>query len=249
LQQRSATGRGAHVEVGLLDGLVGMLAYLAELYLVTGTSPTRVGNNHPTVPAYGLYQVQDGYLVLAAQMDSFWQNFCRASGRPELAHDPRFRTVADRFDHYDEVEQTVSGIMSTKPLAEWRRLLDEADVPNAPVLTIGEALEQDYAVERGLVREIDQPGAGRVRVPGPTLKFLDGSDPPEIGHAPALGEHSRAVLHDVVGLSPAEIEDLIERGIALEASDQPAATQPRLSLSDEERASTELPVRPQGGHR
>ena len=70
LHKRATTGRGEHVDVALLDGLLGMLGYLAELYFVTGRSPGRVGNNHPTVPAYGLYDVVDGQLVLAAQTRS-----------------------------------------------------------------------------------------------------------------------------------------------------------------------------------
>jgi crotonobetainyl-CoA:carnitine CoA-transferase CaiB-like acyl-CoA transferase len=218
LHRRSMTGRGEHVDIGLLDGLLGTMSYLAELYLVTGESPSRVGNNHPTVPAYGLYEVADGMIVVAAQMDAFWRNFCRAAGRPDLAEDPRFGTVSDRHANYDEVERTVARILRTKSLAEWRRLLDDADVPNAPVLTVGEALEQPHAVERGLVREIDQPGAGRVRVPGPTVKFLGGSQEPEFRHAPALGEHTREVLRDVAGLAADEIDDLIARGIAFESS-------------------------------
>src|SRR5438093_355632 len=137
---------------------------------------------------------------LAAQMDAFWRNFCRAAGRADLIDDARLGTVAGRFEHYEEVEHIVSEVLRTKPLAEWRRLLDEADVPNAPVLSVGEALEQPHVLERGLIREIDQPGAGRVRVPGSTVKFLGGADAIEIGHAPALGEHTRDVLRDVVGL-------------------------------------------------
>ncbi|MEO8230374.1 MAG: CoA transferase [Chloroflexota bacterium] len=224
LHRRSTTGRGEHIDVALLDGLIGTLAYLAELYLVTGTSPSRVGNNHPTVPAYGLYEVEDGHIVLAAQMDSFWQNFCRASGRPDLADDARFATVADRFAHYAEVERIVSEIMRTKPLAEWRRLLDAADVPSAPVLSVGEALEQAHAVERGLVREIDQPGVGRVRVPGPTVKFLGDESPTELRHAPSLGEHTRAVLRDVAGLGATEIDDLLARRIAYQSAGRRVAT-------------------------
>jgi crotonobetainyl-CoA:carnitine CoA-transferase CaiB-like acyl-CoA transferase len=215
LHRRDATGRGDHVDVSLLDGLIGLQSYLAELYLVTGRSPGRIGSGHHVVPAYGRYAVADGHLVLAAQMDTFWRNFCKAAGRPELADDPRFSTVGDRSANFEEVERLVSEILLTKGLAEWTALLDEADVPHAPVLSIGEALEQPHARERGLVHEIDQPGSGKVRVTGPIIKFLASIDPPALGHAPVLGEHTRRILTDI-GLPDGEIDELLARGVVSE---------------------------------
>ena len=217
LHRRSVSGRGDHVDVSLLDGLIGLQSYLAELYLMTGRSPGRVGSSHHVVPAYGRYAVADGYLVLAAQMDTFWRNFCQAAGRPELADDARYATVEARSARFGEVEAIVSQLLMTKPLAEWQRLLAQADVPHAPVLTIGESLEQPYARERQLVLEVSQPGMGTVRVPGPVVKFLAADDPPRRGHAPALGEHTREVLAGVLGLSPSEIDALVATGVVAEA--------------------------------
>jgi crotonobetainyl-CoA:carnitine CoA-transferase CaiB-like acyl-CoA transferase len=216
LRHRDATGRGTHVDVALLDGLIPFLTYLAQLYLVTGETPGRVGSGHHTVPAYGHYAARDGLLVLAAQMDSFWQKFCHAAGRPELASDPRFQTVAGRRENFAEVERLVGEIMLTRELAEWTGLLDDADVPNAGVLSVAEALEAPHTRERKLVREIDQPGAGRVAVLGPPLKFLGGPGDPELAPAPRLGEHTRAVLQEVAGLAPAQVDDLIAGGHASE---------------------------------
>jgi crotonobetainyl-CoA:carnitine CoA-transferase CaiB-like acyl-CoA transferase len=228
LHRRRETGRGEHVDVSLLDGLIGLQSYLAELYLVTGESPARVGSGHHVVPAYGRYRVADGYLVLAAQMDRFWRNFCVVAGRPELADRPEYRTVEARSAHYDEVEALVAGILVTRTGAEWTRLLDEADVPNAPVLTIGEALEQPIAQRRGLVRTIQQPGVGPVRVPGPVIRFLDAPGPATLGPAPALGEHTREVLSSALGLPSAEIDDLVARGVIAESAtvggDDPASS-------------------------
>lgn len=218
LHRRAATGRGDHVDVSLLDGLIGLQSYLAELYLVTGQSPGRVGSSHHVVPAYGRYAVADGHLVLAAQMDVFWRNFCAAAGRPELADHPSFLTVEDRSAHFGEVEQVVSEILLTKRLAEWTRLLDEADVPHARVLSIGEALEQPYARERHLVRNLDQPDVGTVRVSGPVIKFLASDDESELGHAPALGEHTRPILRDLLGLTTSEIDELVDLGVVSESS-------------------------------
>ncbi|MGH7778031.1 MAG: CaiB/BaiF CoA transferase family protein [Candidatus Dormibacterales bacterium] len=217
LHRRQVTGRGAHVDVSLLDALVSQLSYLAELYLVTGESPARAGSRHHTVPAYGPYDVKDGRMVLAAQMDGFWRRFCEAAGRPELAVDPRFQTVPERRRHYAEVEEVVAGIMETKGVEEWRRLLQDADVPHAPILSVAEALESPHSRERGLVQEVEQLGAGKVRVLAPTLKFEDAPAPSELRGAPRLGEHTREVLTSVLGLSPGEVDALVADGVVLEA--------------------------------
>ncbi|MGH7902971.1 MAG: CaiB/BaiF CoA transferase family protein [Candidatus Dormibacteraceae bacterium] len=218
LHDRDATGAGTHLDVSLLDSMISHLAYLAELYLTTGESPPRVGSNHQTVPAYGSYAVADGTLVLAAQMDSFWANFCTAAGRSELAADPRFRAVADRQRHYAEVEEIVSEIMLTRDRADWIRLLEAADVPHAAILSVGEALDQPHVRGRGLIREVDQPGAGRLRVVGPVLKFLTDPAPGELGPAPLFGQHTREVLASVLGLSDNEIQRLVEEGAVGAAS-------------------------------
>jgi crotonobetainyl-CoA:carnitine CoA-transferase CaiB-like acyl-CoA transferase len=213
LHRRDRTGSGEHVDVALLDGLIGMLAYLAELYLVTGQDPPRTGNNHPTVPAYGRYAVQDGHLVIAAQMDPFWQAFCRAAGRPDLADDPRYRTVPDRAARYAEVEALVGDILATRDAEAWETVLAEADVPHARILSIGQALEQPSARDRGLVQDIDQPGAGPVRVPGSTIKFLGTDDPSPIRPAPRLGEHTYGVLREVLGMTEAELDRAAAAGV------------------------------------
>ena len=240
LHRREASGQGDHVDVSLLDGLIGLQSYLAELYLVSGESPGRVGSSHHVVPAYGRYAVADGHLVLAAQMDVFWRNFCAAVGRPDLADDPRFRTVGDRSARYEEVERFVSETLLTRTLAEWTARLDEADVPHAPVLTIGESLEQPHARERRLIREIDQPGAGTVRVPGPVVKFLASDEAPELAPAPALGEHSREVLAEILGLAGGEIDELVAAGIVGEAAavdDEPLDAPARSARRSSEAAS------------
>ncbi len=213
LHRRDVTGQGDHVDVGLLDGLIGMLGYLAEIFLVTGRDPERSGNNHPTVPAYGRYRVKDGDIVVAAQMDPFWQGFCRAAGRPDLADDPRFRTVPDRAKHYAEVERVVTEIMATRTAADWEAALDAEDVPHARILSVGQALEQPSAKARRLVRDIDQPGVGTVRVPGPTIKFLAQPADAEVSHAPSLGEHTFEVLRGVLGMTDSELQRAASAGI------------------------------------
>ena len=216
LHRRERSGRGEHVDVSLLDSLTSYLSYLAQLYLSTGEVPTRIGSNHHTVPAYGRYAVKDGYLVLAAQMDSFWEKFCRAAERPDLAQDPRYASVPQRRAHYDEVEKLVSEVMLTRTRAEWEGLLAQADVPHAPVLDVAEALDHPNTIARGLLREFEQPGAGPVRVLGPVLHFLDSPADVELTPAPALGEHTRQVLTQIAGMTAEQVDGLIAGGSAAE---------------------------------
>jgi len=219
LRHRDATGQGSHVDVSLLDSLMSLLSYVNQMYLVTGQTPTRAGSRHHSVPAFGRYRVSDGEIVLSAQMDSLWGRFCQAAERPDLGDDPRFRTVADRRAHFDEVEEVVTQILSARPLAEWMRRLEAAGVPSGPILSVSEALEGEHAQARRLTRAIEQPGAGQVRVFGRALNFLAGIEEPECGPAPRLGGDSRAVLKEVLGLGDDEVSGLVSQGAVMEASE------------------------------
>ena len=84
LQHRNATGEALTIDLSLLDGLVGMLGYLGELYLLTGEVPTRVGSAHQSVVPYGRFPAKDGHIVIALMVESFWVKFCSAIGQPEL---------------------------------------------------------------------------------------------------------------------------------------------------------------------
>jgi crotonobetainyl-CoA:carnitine CoA-transferase CaiB-like acyl-CoA transferase len=213
LRQRDETGLGTHVDVPLVDSLISLSTYLSQMYLVTGEEPPRSGNRHLTVPGFGRYPTRDGDLVLTVQMDPLWRRFCIAAERPELATDPRFATVPARQERFAEVEAIVAGAIAEHDLAEWIERLQRAGVPSAPVSSLGEALEGEYAQSRGLVQEIDQPGAGTVRVLAPAIRFLDDVAAPVPAHAPALGEHTHAQLQRA-GLTAAEVDALIAAGAA-----------------------------------
>jgi crotonobetainyl-CoA:carnitine CoA-transferase CaiB-like acyl-CoA transferase len=215
LRRRELSGRGAHVDVALVDGLTSMLSYLAQLYLITGEEPARTGNRHLTVPGFGPYRTADEEIALSVQMDGLWQRFCKAADRPELADDERYRRVPDRQARFAEVEALISEILLTRPIAEWEERLEAVGVPNGRVLDIGGALESDHAKERGIVREIDQPGAGPVRVVGPVIRFQDASDAGELAPAPLLGQHTREVLGGL-GISADELEGLLAAGVIRE---------------------------------
>ena len=209
LNERNATGQGSHIDLSLLEGLMGLLGYLAEIFLVTGESPGRMGNSHHNIVPYGLMPVKDGHIVLALHVGGFWRNFCRAIEREDLITDPRFRTVKDRHQNRAELEAQIEAIMQTKTVAEWQKLLDVADVPHGPVNNIGQAVNQPIVRERGFVKKIQHPTAGTVEVLGSPLRFEGRYEDARMQAPPLLGEHTHEVLGSLLGLSDSEIESLI----------------------------------------
>ena len=223
LQHRTATGEGLHVDLSLLDGLIGLLGYLAEIYLVTGESPGQVGSSHHNIVPYGRYPVKDGHIILALHVGSFWRNFCRAVGRPELIEDERFRTTADRHRNRAVLEPLVVEILAPRTMAEWHEIFDSGDVPHGPVNSVGEALTQPAVQARGLVQPTDHPRAGKVDVVTSPIQFLEDVFQRPLRAAPLLGEHSGSVLEATLGYTPAQIDALRRDGV-IEMPDVPDST-------------------------
>ena len=229
LNERHATGSGSRIDLSLLEGLMGLLGYLAEIHLVTGKSPGRMGNSHHNIVPYGLMPVKDGHIVLALHVGGFWRNFCRAIGREDLITDARFRTVKDRHANRVELERQIGEIMMTRTVAEWQKILDAADVPHGPVNSIGEALNQPAVVASGFVRETQHPTAGPVKLVGSPLRFPGRYDECPLDPPPLLGEHTRDVLRSLAGLEEPEIDRLVAAGIVATPQDTPSPTEKRPS--------------------
>jgi crotonobetainyl-CoA:carnitine CoA-transferase CaiB-like acyl-CoA transferase len=207
LNRRHRDPSPQHIDLSLLEGLIGLLGYLGQITMLTGESPKRMGSDHHSVVPYGRFEVADGYLVIALHVGSFWRGFCRAIGREDLADDERFRSTRRRNANREILLPIVQNILLTKTRAEWQRLLDEADVPHAPLLNVVEALGQDQVRAREVLKPLHHPTAGDVEVVGPVVRFV-GEQPPVLRPSPLLGEHNGEVLREVLGLTDAAIDQL-----------------------------------------
>lgn len=208
LVQRQTTGRGQRVDVAMLDGLLGMLGYLAQIYFVSGKAPEPLGTKHASIVPYGSFPTRDGDIIVACLTERFWQNFARALGMPELASDPRFSEYATRLQNRGELDAIIDLRMRADDTDFWLKQLNDFDVPNAPILDIAQALEQPHVKARGLVEVTYHPAAGDMKVMRTPLRFagapLTASVPP-----PLLGEHTAEILRSILGLSENRLADLV----------------------------------------
>lgn len=142
LYQRERTGRGALVQVSLLESALASLANQAASFLVTGQDPQPLGSGHPSIVPYGtVYEAADGVrLLLAVGADRQFQQLCAVLGHPEWAEDARFQTNNARVTHRAELESLLHQQLAAVSGEELLQELEKRQVPAGAVRTVGEAL-------------------------------------------------------------------------------------------------------------
>ncbi|HXG01926.1 MAG TPA: CoA transferase [Candidatus Binatia bacterium] len=202
LARRQRTGRGAWVDLSLLDCQVSLLTYLAQYYWTDGRVPGPQGSGHASVVPYQALASRDGYLVVAVFAEKFWRGFCVAVERPEWESDPRFATNRARVEHREALMAELEPIFHQRSTHEWLKRLQAEGVPAAPIQSIDRVLEDPQVRLRQMVVDMEHPRLGRVPTLGSPIK-VDGAMGTPVAPPPALGEHTEAVLREWLGY-PAE---------------------------------------------
>ncbi|WP_324718033.1 CoA transferase [Carboxydochorda subterranea] len=218
LHERAGSGRGQHLDLALFDVGLAAMANLAQSYLVTGSPPRRIGNAHPQIVPYQVFEASDGWIILAVGNDQQYRRTCEAIGHPELWGDPRFQTNAGRVQHRGELVPRLAEIFRTRPRADWVERLGAAGVPVAPVNDLAEAFTDSQAEARGSVWKLAHPVIGTLAVVASPLQHLSRTPAAPGGHPPLLGEHTREVLQEVLGLTPADVHQLAVSGVVAVSS-------------------------------
>jgi crotonobetainyl-CoA:carnitine CoA-transferase CaiB-like acyl-CoA transferase len=185
------SGRGSRVTVSLFDASVAAPLNQAANYLLGGVIPEPMGNAHPNIVPYQLFEASDRPFILGAGNDRLFERTCQVIGRPELAADPRFAANADRVRHRDELVPILASVFAERPAAEWLERLDAAAVPCAPVRRLDEVFASDEGA--ATVQEVDDPVRGLLRLVADPIR-IDGQRLPVRRPPPTLGEHSDEVI-------------------------------------------------------
>ncbi|TDC04570.1 CoA transferase [Nonomuraea longispora] len=170
LRHRDHTGEGGHltgsgqrVEVSLLSSLLSALTNHSSAYAAAGVVPKAMGNRHPSIVPYEVFQAADRPLVIAAGNDRQFQALCAVLDRPGLAADPRYATNAGRVAARDELVAALDDALGERPADEWFELLTAAGVPCGPINDLATAFA--LAEELGLEPSVRLDGAGQVASP------------------------------------------------------------------------------------
>jgi crotonobetainyl-CoA:carnitine CoA-transferase CaiB-like acyl-CoA transferase len=200
-------GQGQYIDLALLDVQVATLANQAMNYLASGNNPQRLGNAHPNIVPYQAFQTRDGYLILAVGNDAQFKRFCDLAGRSDLASDERYTKNSDRVKNREKLIPQLIDIMHSKNSEEWLDQLNVQGIPCGPINNIDQVFDNPQVRHRGMQFELPHPAAGRVASVANPIRFSE--TPVTYDKAPPmLGQHTEAVLSELLELDSKQIKHL-----------------------------------------
>ena len=201
---RERSGKGEYLDMALFDSQLTWLANAGSSYLNAGVSPQRWGNAHPNIVPYQMFRGNDErYFVVGVGTQEQWSRLVGILGAEELRNDARFANNAARNQNREHLIPILQRHFESLPSELWLSKLKDADIPAAPIQTVGEALGDSQTLARGLVVEMEHPTLRVARSIANPIRF---SEQPVVYRMPPplLGEHSRSILRDL-GYSESEV--------------------------------------------
>ena len=196
LADREKSGRGQHVDIALLDSIFSVMQLPVGILLATGTTPRRVGNQHPSVAPYEPLRAKDGEIIVAPGNPRLWKRFCTAIGRPDLTQDPRFSNNDLRLKYRSELRSILESIFQNFSVDELIHKFEKYEVPCGRVRSVAEAINDPQLLSRDMIVEMPHNDLGIVKTLGNPVKLsrtpCSMRTPP-----PALGEHTEEVLAEI----------------------------------------------------
>lgn len=210
LQARQRSGQGQLLDLSLLESQVSWLTNLVPAYYLTGRPPERIGNAHPMLVPYRLYQARDKAINVGVGTDSLWQRFCQAIDRPDLAEDPRFDTNGDRVRNRKDLEPILEAHFAQQDADHWLEKLRSVRVPCGQVNGLSDILSDKQFLARGGMVELSHPLVGHFQTLANPIHF-SATPVTYRQHPPLLGEHTDEILTEL-GYTPGDITSLQEAG-------------------------------------
>lgn len=211
LHAREKTGLGQRVETPLLSAMLSLLSYEAAFHLYSGEVPGPVGTGHRSLTPYNAVTTRDGHIVIDAHLPKFWTALCTALNAKDLEEDPKFSSMDARNVNRDELLSMLNRIFAVRTSLEWLDILETHGIPCAPINDLKSALQDPTALALNMVVEVEHKGVGlKFKTPGNPIRMPE-MEPGPCDSPPLLGEHSRAVLKDLLGYSDGKIENLLQQ--------------------------------------
>jgi crotonobetainyl-CoA:carnitine CoA-transferase CaiB-like acyl-CoA transferase len=210
-------GGGQYIDISLLDVLFSYHEMAVEIY--DGSNETlaikRSGQHHPLLSPLGIYSCGGRHIFIVASREQ-WHRLARLIGRPDMIDDPRFSDIMARAKNRGPVDSAIqSWLDKFSDFNEVVSLMQEHQIPSAPILTIPEVMNHPHVKSRGTVRTVSDPVFGQLKIPNNPLRFSQFPETPELS-AGLLGQCNHEILQEKLGYTDHQITELEKIGVIAE---------------------------------
>jgi crotonobetainyl-CoA:carnitine CoA-transferase CaiB-like acyl-CoA transferase len=191
LVRRARDGRGAFLDLSMLEASVSAMGWAVSNYLISGVEPLPMGDQNATAAPSGTFHAADGPLNIAANRQAQFEALCRVIDRPDLVSDERFADRERRKAHRAELNAEIDSALAARDALAWERELSAAGVPAARILTVAQAVRSEQLAHRRFFHDVPFPGNPDrvVRTSGNGV-HIDGRPLHPQGPPPTLGQHN-----------------------------------------------------------
>ena len=214
LHHRARTGEGQEIDLSQQETSIGLIADSVMRYSMNGSETPRKGNYTDAMAPHNNYPCMgdDSWVAIAVRSDSEWAALCELMECVELATDARFHNLESRLENVGQLDQLVSDWTKRHTADELTRLAQAKSIPCAPVYKSHELPSHPHLESRGFFQKVTHPDTGEYPYAGVSWRLS--RTPGRLGGpAPRLGEHSRKVLEQFLGMESGKVDDLISRGV------------------------------------
>jgi len=214
LRFQEKTGKGQHLDISLMDSQVSWLSYVAQSYLVSGSIPKRIGNDHPSIVPYQTVKAKDGLMVLAIANDRQFKSFCEFAKISKISDNPKFKNNYLRVKNRNELNKIINKTIKTKSINQWVKGLTKINVPCGPINNIKQVFDDEQVKSRRMIIPMNHPKSKnkKIKIIGSPMKFSR-SKVKYKKSPPTLGADTQKILKYFLKLSSNQLNDLKKKNI------------------------------------
>ena len=196
LYDRQKTGKGAFIDVSMLDCQIAILENAIARYLSKNEIPEPMGSRHPSIAPFEAFKTKDSFLIIAAGNDKLFKSLCEVLEIPNIATDEMYKTNSLRSQNIDKLKLIIEDKLKHKNTDEWIKVMENLKIPCGPIFNIKQAVENPQIKERNMIVKSFHKKIGEFKSAGNPIKMSTYKDEKTRGNIPDLDEHRDKILKE-----------------------------------------------------
>ena len=196
LYDRQKTGKGAFIDVSMLDCQIAILENAIARYLSKNEIPEPMGSRHPSIAPFEAFKTKDSFLIIAAGNDKLFKSLCEVLEIPNIATDEMYITNSLRSQNIDKLKLIIEDKLQHKNTDEWIKVMENLKIPCGPIFNIKQAVENPQIQERNMIVKSFHKKIGEFKSAGNPIKMSTYKDEKTRGDIPDLDEHRDKILKE-----------------------------------------------------